>query len=176
MYKDLKPYTQAGIFCLNLFDLNAHIVKSRKTYESKLLYDLNTQIVYNSRNWFITLTPDPVCGCLRCLEVYLHEGDVRKFTVLETGPELGVQSEKRQLLKCYIKWLLTSVLPIYCRSLFENVHSIHSRYSILSISFSFESFNVETFENTRVARFFLVQHTKTGKIYQITIKYNKWPQ
>jgi hypothetical protein len=27
----------------------------------------------------------------------------------------------------------------------------------------------------RVARFVLVQHTKTGKIYQITIKYTKWP-
>jgi hypothetical protein len=38
--------------------------------------------------------------------------------------------------------------------------------------------------DTRVARFFLKQHTKTGKIYQITIayvyqmatKYTKWPQ
>jgi hypothetical protein len=29
---------------------------------------------------------------------------------------------------------------------------------------------------TRVARFFLVQHTKTRKIYQITIKCTKWPQ
>jgi hypothetical protein len=28
----------------------------------------------------------------------------------------------------------------------------------------------------RVARFFLVQHTKTGKIYQIIIKYTKLPQ
>jgi hypothetical protein len=28
----------------------------------------------------------------------------------------------------------------------------------------------------RVARFFLVQLAKTGKIYQITIKYTKWPQ
>jgi hypothetical protein len=28
----------------------------------------------------------------------------------------------------------------------------------------------------RVARFFLVEHTKTGKIYQITIKCTKWPQ
>jgi hypothetical protein len=24
--------------------------------------------------------------------------------------------------------------------------------------------------------FFLIQHTKTGKIYQITVKYIKWPQ
>jgi hypothetical protein len=29
---------------------------------------------------------------------------------------------------------------------------------------------------TRVARFFLVQQSKTGKIYQTTIKYTKWPQ
>jgi hypothetical protein len=28
----------------------------------------------------------------------------------------------------------------------------------------------------RVARFFLVQHTKTGKIYQKTIQYTKQPQ
>jgi hypothetical protein len=28
---------------------------------------------------------------------------------------------------------------------------------------------------TRVARFFLAQHTKTGKMYQMTIKYTKWP-
>jgi hypothetical protein len=27
----------------------------------------------------------------------------------------------------------------------------------------------------RVARFFLVQNTKTGKIYHITTKYTKWP-
>jgi hypothetical protein len=27
----------------------------------------------------------------------------------------------------------------------------------------------------RVARFILVQNTKTGKIYQITTKYTKWP-
>jgi hypothetical protein len=27
----------------------------------------------------------------------------------------------------------------------------------------------------RVARFFLLQLTKTGKIYQMTIKYTKWP-
>jgi hypothetical protein len=27
----------------------------------------------------------------------------------------------------------------------------------------------------RVARFFLVQHTKTGKIYQMVIKYFQWP-
>jgi hypothetical protein len=30
--------------------------------------------------------------------------------------------------------------------------------------------------NRVVARFFFVQHTKTGKIYQMTIKYTKWPQ
>jgi hypothetical protein len=29
-------------------------------------------------------------------------------------------------------------------------------------------------EYTGVARFFLVQHTKTGKMYQIAIKYTKW--
>jgi hypothetical protein len=29
---------------------------------------------------------------------------------------------------------------------------------------------------TRDARFFVVQHTKTGKMYQITIRYTKWPQ
>jgi hypothetical protein len=29
---------------------------------------------------------------------------------------------------------------------------------------------------TRVARYLLVQHTKTGIIYQRTIKYTKWPQ
>jgi hypothetical protein len=29
---------------------------------------------------------------------------------------------------------------------------------------------------SRVARFFLVERTKKGKIYQITIKYTKWPQ
>jgi hypothetical protein len=28
----------------------------------------------------------------------------------------------------------------------------------------------------RVARFFLVQHTKMGNIYQITISYTNWPQ
>jgi hypothetical protein len=28
----------------------------------------------------------------------------------------------------------------------------------------------------RVARFFLVQHTKKGKIYRMTIKYTRWPQ
>jgi hypothetical protein len=28
----------------------------------------------------------------------------------------------------------------------------------------------------RVARFFLVQHAQTGKIYQTTSKYPKWPQ
>jgi general stress protein 26 len=28
----------------------------------------------------------------------------------------------------------------------------------------------------RVARFFLVQHTKTGKIYHITIKHTEWTQ
>jgi hypothetical protein len=28
----------------------------------------------------------------------------------------------------------------------------------------------------RVARFFLVKLTKTGKFYQITLKYSKWPQ
>jgi hypothetical protein len=28
----------------------------------------------------------------------------------------------------------------------------------------------------RVARFFMVKYTKTGKIYQITIKYTKWKQ
>jgi hypothetical protein len=28
----------------------------------------------------------------------------------------------------------------------------------------------------RVARFFLVRHTKTGKYNQTTIKYTKWPQ
>jgi hypothetical protein len=27
----------------------------------------------------------------------------------------------------------------------------------------------------RVARFFLVQNTKRGKIYQMTIKYFQWP-
>jgi hypothetical protein len=27
-----------------------------------------------------------------------------------------------------------------------------------------------------VARFFLVQNTKAGKIYQITTKYTEWPQ
>jgi hypothetical protein len=32
-----------------------------------------------------------------------------------------------------------------------------------------------TYLHTRFARFFLVQHTKTGNIYQITIKYTKWP-
>jgi hypothetical protein len=32
------------------------------------------------------------------------------------------------------------------------------------------------FVQIRVARFFLVQHTKTGKIYQITTKYTKWSQ
>jgi hypothetical protein len=33
-----------------------------------------------------------------------------------------------------------------------------------------------TMVSNRVARFFLAQHTKTGKIYQMTIKYTKWPQ
>jgi hypothetical protein len=28
----------------------------------------------------------------------------------------------------------------------------------------------------RVARFLSVQNTKTGKIYQMTLKYTKWPQ
>jgi hypothetical protein len=28
---------------------------------------------------------------------------------------------------------------------------------------------------SRVARFFLVQNTKAGKIYLITTKYTKWP-
>jgi hypothetical protein len=28
----------------------------------------------------------------------------------------------------------------------------------------------------RVANFFLVQHTKTGKTYQMTTKYTKWVQ
>jgi hypothetical protein len=31
-------------------------------------------------------------------------------------------------------------------------------------------------DGDRVARFLLVQHTKTGKIWQITIKYTKLPQ
>jgi hypothetical protein len=30
--------------------------------------------------------------------------------------------------------------------------------------------------DTRVARFFVVHCTKTGKIYQITMKYTKWTQ
>jgi hypothetical protein len=34
----------------------------------------------------------------------------------------------------------------------------------------------EIHESTRVARFYLVQHAKTEKLYQITIKYTKWPQ
>jgi hypothetical protein len=28
----------------------------------------------------------------------------------------------------------------------------------------------------RVARFVLVRHTQTGNMYQITMKYTKWPQ
>jgi hypothetical protein len=31
-----------------------------------------------------------------------------------------------------------------------------------------------TFPGIRVAKFFLVQHTKTVKIYEITTKYTKW--
>jgi hypothetical protein len=34
---------------------------------------------------------------------------------------------------------------------------------------------VKKMVSTKVARFFLVQHTKTGKIYQMTTKYTKWP-
>jgi hypothetical protein len=33
-----------------------------------------------------------------------------------------------------------------------------------------------TFLTARVARFLMLQYTKTGKIYQITIKYSKWSQ
>jgi hypothetical protein len=29
---------------------------------------------------------------------------------------------------------------------------------------------------TSAARFFLVKHTKTGKIYQMTTKFTQWPQ
>jgi hypothetical protein len=31
-------------------------------------------------------------------------------------------------------------------------------------------------QTARVARFLLVEHTKTGKLSQITIKYAKWSQ
>jgi hypothetical protein len=37
-------------------------------------------------------------------------------------------------------------------------------------------FETEQCLETRVARFFLGQHSKTGKIYQITIDYTNWPQ
>jgi hypothetical protein len=36
--------------------------------------------------------------------------------------------------------------------------------------------HTELLLNTMVARFFLIQHTKTGKTYQMTIKYTEWPK
>jgi hypothetical protein len=38
------------------------------------------------------------------------------------------------------------------------------------------SIGVGRSDGNRVARFFLAQHTKKGKIYQKPIKYSKWPQ
>jgi hypothetical protein len=46
----------------------------------------------------------------------------------------------------------------------------------LSPFFSCLSVSASLFLASRVARFFLAQHTKTGKIHQKTINYTKWPQ
>jgi hypothetical protein len=35
---------------------------------------------------------------------------------------------------------------------------------------------VEALPNPRVAIFFVIHHSNTVKIYQITIKYTKWPK
>jgi hypothetical protein len=46
-----------------------------------------------------------------------------------------------------------------------------SPFFLLSVCLS-----ASLFLASRVARFFLAQHTKTGKIHQKTINYTKWPQ
>jgi hypothetical protein len=52
----------------------------------------------------------------------------------------------------------------------------HLRFGIFVVGFiSIETLLSYAF-TIRIARFFSVQHTKTGKIYQITRKHTKWPQ
>jgi hypothetical protein len=47
--------------------------------------------------------------------------------------------------------------------------------NITRLTFTFR-YNAHRLFSIRFARFLLVQHTKTGKTYQMTIKYTKWSQ
>jgi hypothetical protein len=64
-----------------------------------------------------------------------------------------------------------SILPEKTRESFLQQNNFSRKKSIL-----FEIFFAEQILTTRVARLFLVQHTKTGKIYQIIIIYPEEPQ
>jgi hypothetical protein len=57
--------------------------------------------------------------------------------------------------------------------LFENCRSSQHFWAN---SFNGSDYFGKKWVGLRVARFFLVQHTKTVKIYQITTIYTKWPQ
>jgi hypothetical protein len=81
-----------------------------------------------------------------------------------------------------VRFTKNNLATLACDQFVRGVESKAMLCTHIYISTKRKCYNEQTV-HTRVARFFLLQHTKTGKIYQITneyvhqmaIKYTEWP-